>query len=113
MNQFFLQREDKIWEEVDERVFKERTRVLGEKDLPRYNGNYIHILDGDIGIHATDLSLVDLAVIMRYFGIKERDCPIMEQGWFQTPAFVKIAPLTNRGKPSIYELGSKQMWKAA
>jgi len=112
MNQFFLQRDDKVWEEVDEYIFKERGRALGLDGLPRYNGNYIHNLDGDIGIHATDLDLRDLAVIMRYFGIRETDCPIREHGWFQTPTVVKLRA-SGRGKAVLYEMESKQMWKAA
>ena len=87
---YYLQRTDGIWETVDEYVFK-NWKYAQEGDEPRYNGNSITQESGKYTLNIANATTADLAIVMRFLGVKECTSITQPGGFVREPEFVKLA----------------------
>ena len=119
MTHYFLQRADdhKLWEEVDELVYKDFAHAVGKDGQPRYSGNRI-LQDGNH--HNMDLEGVsqeELAIICRFLGIREQMAPgSVPGGFLRRPEYVKLSYISNKKlgqhREVLHEIGG-QSFKVA
>src|SRR4051812_24334769 len=102
LERLYLQRLDdqKVWEEVDDYVFKNYTKVVLPDGGRRYTDNRIWVRDGRCGMVLDGVEQVDLGLVMRFLGVSVNQ---NATGFLRKPDAVKLKFPQNR--TILHEIG--------
>jgi len=97
-----------LWEEVDSYTWDNWQNALNQKGEARYSGNRVKIGPTKaIQIQASNLTSRDLAVIMRFCGIRENEAPSSVPGGFvRRPEFIRFTQKRTK-KTTLHEMGGE------
>ncbi len=111
-DRFYLQTatDSKVWENVDEYVFKHHAKAVLPNGEKRYSGNRIWTVEGKYNLDLTNVDSADLGVIARFLSVRV-DQGTMPGGYVRTPEFVKLAFQQNR--VVLHEIGGENFKKTA
>ena len=84
--------EPMAWEEVDDFTWENWDQALTQKGERRYTGNRVSVdPNKNITIHASRLSSKDMAIVMRFCGVRENEAPgSVPGGFIRRPEFVRF-----------------------
>lgn len=110
---YLLQRADerKVWEEVDEYVYRHHQKAVLPNGDPRYSGNRIlKLADGTTDLTLEGMDSTDLGIITRFLGVRVEQGSV-PGGFVRTPEFVKMILQQNR--VVLHEIGGDNFKKSA
>jgi hypothetical protein len=109
---FYLQTaaDSKVWESVDEYVFKHYAKAVLPTGEKRYSGNRIWTTEGKLNLALTGVDTNDLGIIARFLSVRV-DQGTIPGGYVRSPEFVKLAFQQNR--VVLHEIGGENFKKTA
>jgi hypothetical protein len=91
-----------VWEEVDQYTWDNWSFALDQEGKQRYSGNRVKKEGATFTVEAKDLVIRDMAVIMRFCGVRDNDAPgSVAGGFIRRPEFVRFV---KRGKSSLHQM---------